>query len=618
MFSSREDGATTSGPSLPPDSPEMTVAAGASNGNGHGPGKPPADTDSLGVTGCNAFSKAHPDDGSFQATSPGKGVTACYSSENEESGGERAGRASYVPQPPAPYPHWDPGDAPDMWEDTADATMYRTMRRHAAELLVAATQEDARLLCLDARSGTWIGAEPPLTPAPLHRFIAETEREWGRFGLDHFMVSAIDKPTHARVVKWAKRMANPSCRSLAIPAAGRVWDAWKDSPTRPPELTHCDPTDINRDGRYLGFPNGVVDLATGRLLPSQEGRRHLVSRRCADDYAPEVQDDRVDALLSHLETFVEQFLWDAAGYALWGDPSRRIYILRGPHNAGKSTWQGLMQAALGDVKAGGYGMALQPKALLQDTFGNASAHQENQMGLQDGRIAVASEIPGGGKTVLDTGFLKSMDGVAVLSLRGQSKSQGPGRPATASLFLSINDSDAPKVSYSDPALVDRLVIVDFPDLEVELSGTYARSLFADPRARQAMMARLVKEAGKFRAGRTPPVLPESVREATETEAAEALGGLKTWFLRHIRLVEGASEVYAEPGDIWEAAGADLGMDGKGRIRGFSRSTGMALMRRAFFPDGPHHFPRQKTFRDGDRVFRAYPGVRILRAEEGQR
>ena len=125
MFSSREDGATTSGPSLPPDSPEMTVAAGASNGNGHGPGKPPADTDSLGVTGCNAFSKAHPDDGSFQATSPGKGVTACYSSENEESGGERAGRASYVPQPPAPYPHWDPGDAPDMWEDTADATMYR-------------------------------------------------------------------------------------------------------------------------------------------------------------------------------------------------------------------------------------------------------------------------------------------------------------------------------------------------------------------------------------------------------------------------------------------------------------------------------------------------------------
>ena len=442
--------------------------------------------------------------------------------------------------------------------------MYRTMRRHAAELLVAATLENAMLLCLDARSGTWIGAEPPLHPAPLHRFIAETEREWGRFGYEHFMVSAIAKSTHERVVKWAKRLANPASRSLAIPAVGRVWDAWKDSPNRPSELTHCDPTDINRDGRYLGFPNGLVDLATGRLLPPQEGRRHLVSRRCADDYAPEAQDDRVDALLSHLEAFVEQFLWDAAGYALWGDPSRRIYILRGPHNAGKSTWQGLIQAALGDVKAGGYGMALQPKALVQDTFGNASAHQENQLGLQDGRIAVASEIPGGGKTVLDTGFLKSMDGVAVLSLRGQSKSQGPGRPATATLFLSINDSDGPKISYSDPALVNRLVIVDSPDLEVELSGSYARKLFADPRARQAMMARLVKEAGKFRAGRTPPVLPDTVREATETEAAEALGGLPAWFLSHIRLVEGASEVYAEPRDIWEAAGADLGMDGMGR------------------------------------------------------
>ena len=464
-------------------------------------------------------------------------------------------RATYTPGDLEPYRYILPSDTPDVWEDTGDATMYRTMRKFAPELLVAATLADAELLSLDSRSGTWVHSGLKGYQAPLHQFVAETEREWAGSATAHFVFAAIDKTVHGKVVNWAKKMANHAARTMALPAAGRVWAAWKTSPDQPEALTVCEPKDINAETRYLGFPNGVVDLHNGALLSPEEGRRHLISRRCYDDYNPDAQDDRVDALLTHLDADVEEFLWAAAGYALWGNPSRRIYLLRGPHNAGKSTWQGLMTKALGDVKEDGYGLHLQTTALVRDSFGNSSGHQENLIGVQDARIMTASELPGGAVgATLDTSTLKTLDGVVSLSLRPLGQTQGAARPATATLFLSINDVDGPKIDYSDPALVDRIVLVDFPELETELHGGFAKELFADANARQGMMARLVREAAVYsKGGWQPPPLPDSVRASTDEQAAEAIGELPAWFLANIELVPSAAEVFCTATQIWAAA-----------------------------------------------------------------
>ena len=360
-------------------------------------------------------------------------------------------RATYTPGDLEPYRYILPSDAPDVWEDTGDATMYRTMRKYAPELLVAATLADAELLSLDLRSGTWVHSGLKGYQARLHKFVAETEREWAGSATTHYVFEAIDKTVHGKVINWAKKMANHASRTMVLPAAGRVWAAWKASPYKPDALTVCEHKDIDAEMRYLGFPNGVVDLQNGNLLSPEEGRVHLVSRRCYDDYNPDAQDDRVDALLTHLDADVEAFLWAAAGYALWGNPSRRIYLLRGPHNAGKTTWQGLATKAIGDVKEDGYGLNLQTKALVRDTFGNSSGHQENLIGVQDARIMTASELPGGaGGATLDTGTLKTLDGVVPLSLRGLRQTQGAARPATGTLFLSINDVDGPKVDLATP------------------------------------------------------------------------------------------------------------------------------------------------------------------------
>ena len=54
----------------------------------------------------------------------------------------------------------------------------------------------------------------------------------------------------------------------------------------PAELTRCDAGDLDRL-QYLGAPNGVIDLQTGRLLPPEEGRLALVTRQLPDPYDPD-------------------------------------------------------------------------------------------------------------------------------------------------------------------------------------------------------------------------------------------------------------------------------------------------------------------------------------------
>ena len=232
---------------------------------------------------------------------------------------------------------------------------------------------------------------------------------------------------------------------------------------------------------------------------------------------------------------------------------------------------------------------------------------------QDARIMTASELPGGGAAgaTLNTDTLKTLDGVASVSLRGLGQTHGAARPATGTLFLSINDVDGPKLDYSDPALVDRLVLVDFPQLEIELHGGFAKELFADAKARQAMMARLVREAAAYpKGGWQPPPLPDSVRASTDEQAAEALGALPAWFLANIELVPGASEVFCTATQIWAAAALDLGADKNAKVEGFTRAEGMMMMRRAFFPKAPHKFPAQRSRRFDGSLIKVYPGVRI--------
>ena len=52
---------------------------------------------------------------------------------------------------------------------------------------------------------------------------------------------------------------------------------------------------------YLGTPSGVVDLASGELLPPEQGRLHKVNRTTGVPLSPANDPDHwgVDALMGH-------------------------------------------------------------------------------------------------------------------------------------------------------------------------------------------------------------------------------------------------------------------------------------------------------------------------------
>ena len=93
--------------------------------------------------------------------------------------------------------------------------------------------------------------------------------------------------------------------------------------------------DLDEHSRYIGCPNGVLDLNSGTLLRGDAAREKLVTRSVPDPYVPTARHEAVDAMLAHLTDENREWVLDALGYALRGNPARRIYVLEGPARRGK-------------------------------------------------------------------------------------------------------------------------------------------------------------------------------------------------------------------------------------------------------------------------------------------
>ena len=97
----------------------------------------------------------------------------------------------------------------------------------------------------------------------------------------------------------------------------------------PGGLTQCETGEL--DGtRWLGAPNGVIDLHTGRLLPAGEGRRSLVTASLPDPFDPGATHPDVEQLTAHLPLELAEWLWCQLAYCLHGVPARAFVVLTGP------------------------------------------------------------------------------------------------------------------------------------------------------------------------------------------------------------------------------------------------------------------------------------------------
>ena len=117
-----------------------------------------------------------------------------------------------------------------------------------------------------------------------------------------------------------------------------------------PKARVVDYREIDVERRYLGAPNGIIDLETGKLLTGRAHAGKLVSHTIQDYYDPKAGDERVEKLAAHLRADDERWLWSSLGASLWGSgvsAEGGLYILRGPSQGGKTTLLESVVAALG-------------------------------------------------------------------------------------------------------------------------------------------------------------------------------------------------------------------------------------------------------------------------------
>ena len=291
--------------------------------------------------------------------------------------------------------------------------------------------------------------------------------------------------------------------------------------------------DANR--RYLGAPNGIIDLHTGRLVLPEEARGLLVSASIPDDYDPDALHPDADRLFPPVNEGDADALHRQRIYAaaLQNWPRRQLIAELCPSDSGKTTEKNAVQRALGDQ----YVVEMDPVAWAPSNrrYGG-DPHNGDRLKLRlPARISYTSEISG----EIDGDFLKkAAGGEAYISARNVAEKRVTFRPSafawlqtninrdhdgteSAVLNLGIHGTsdDAAAIRSRvklitrpvvdgkciDPKLVDRGGNLDDPD---------------DRRFRQAVAARLVAYCAAHSGQPFPedtPTMEERLHEQAQRE-----------------------------------------------------------------------------------------------------
>ena len=503
------------------------------------------------------------------------------------------------PREPLSWTWYAEGDIFEPWERTPDADMGRLMRAHAEKLLVVRPENnDYYLLACDDDSGVWFRH-----PTLVDTLLASTCKRWAKDAID------TQTPHQAAVANWQARGANRRQRDNTLGSCGRVFLDWQQQGKLPPGLTDCVESRLNADRRYIGAPNGVIDLDTGVLLRSAAARSKFITRRVPDEFDLQARHPDVDRIFAHLKDDERKYLLDAVAYAVRHGPGKRVYLLLGHTDGGKSTVLSMIVASLGP-KTTGYGQTINSDALLTSRFSNPHGHQTALWGIHDTLVAVVNELPSGRRDRLDTDLLKRWDGVADISLRELREKQGPARPARATLFIAMNYAQVDRVGIAEEAVRNRMKILPYPKLQGRVDSTFAERVRSDPDARRAMFAMIVRqmeEKPKVKGAIQPPPDIPGVAAAVEEQYVASIGSLGVWLKDHVR--PAAERDMLRIDTLKKAIKSAFPPDNNGRHDGRSEKAVMSLARELC------GLPASKTlYNSGNRV-RAYPGFRLVPDEE---
>ena len=455
------------------------------------------------------------------------------------------------------FPFWLVGldrDAYGPWEVCLAGDAIRFLRYNADSVLLAERGKEHRRVFLDVGYGVWTDKSDVL-----HRAINATRQVWGHYALDHAPDNKL-----AGIARYVRSAATPTKNNEVLAQCGPEYQDWLQRVLQegaPPALNAIPPEqdclliDIDAQTRYLGAPNGVIDLHTGELLTGPAARATLTSRQLPDAYNPDATSPAVDRLFGHIPATEREWLFSALGHALRGYPNRRLYLITGPAGAGKSTMLQAVAGALGDC-----GGELSLAALREKR--DASANQPEAMGLQQWRVAVITEPPGGG--AISESRIRAASGGDAIPLRLNYANELHARRTTATMFWACNPDNIPALALQQKALFDRLRVLQYPALPDGARDETLPDTLAQPAARQALVALLVKAA--VANPKAPADIP-SVAAARATLRDETVGEAGQYLLAAVIPEAGRRLGTTE---LWDAACAYAGVDGAGEVWGYGR------------------------------------------------
>jgi len=250
-----------------------------------------------------------------------------------------------------------------------------------------------------------------------------------------------------------------------------------------PLLAHS-VTTLDADPWLLNCPNGTLDLRTGDLLPHDP--RHLLSRTCPTAYDPDARDETWERVLREaLQDDPEQLrlLARFAGYTLTGRTTeKRMLVISGPTNTGKSTVTEPLYRALGDVDSGGYATTWDADVVQADSRVNRG---EKLAKVRGARLVLVGELSKGSR--MADNFVKQFTGGDTMDARALYRDSYSYRPS-AKLWMATN-----YVPHSpDKALQERLLLLPFEREPAIKDPRVKAHLDDEPAAHRAILAWAVR------------------------------------------------------------------------------------------------------------------------------
>ncbi|MEU3521840.1 phage/plasmid primase, P4 family [Streptomyces sp. NPDC006654] len=335
------------------------------------------------------------------------------------------------------------------------------------------------------------------------------------------------------VAEWvAGQVASPTVGAdikdlIKLLSTGRL-SSITDLARGTPEMK-MDGADFDKDPNVITANNGVIDLATGALMPHDKDR--YLTRLVPTDYVPGARHDDVDAMLSAMEPEVADCMQIRLGQGITGyTPDDDVMLLF--HGDGENGKSGIVDALTGAL---GGGTDFGAMTFIDDAVltGDRDAKEE-RMALRGARLAVAEELPEGRR--LNVVQLKKAVGTSVMKARHLYSKEVTW---TTSHTLLITTNYLPVVNETDHGTWRRLALVPFPYKYVKGEPTHAMERRALPgikdrlmygRAqREATLAWLVAGARLwYQGGRKMPALPSAMVTATRAWRAESDVVLRYW------------------------------------------------------------------------------------------